>query len=249
MGTNTLTARVDGNKIPANDHNELVQALLIDLVPRNNSRAPQDIIGALGTSALRWLRAYVSEYYVGNAANNLRIYEGAAGELWIENGLNNRVKIRSGIIEIWINNVLKGSFDSNGLEGALIKAQSVSNDSIASDKRFISGSVLVQSDLDTNDTLSSLVLGVRNGYKYSINITMKNTAGADTAGWPVLLTANAVLLNNFGGFATGATGETSQTLTWIYTATTTANITFRWYVPSAGGAQGVNGGLAWIEEI
>lgn len=111
MGTNTLTSRVDGNLIPASDHNELVQALLIDLVPRNNSRVPEDIIGSLGRSDLRWLRAFVKEYFIGAASNNLKIYEGAAGEVWIEKGSpSDSIRLKTNSIEIWVAGQMKTSF-------------------------------------------------------------------------------------------------------------------------------------------
>lgn len=104
MGTNNLTTRSDGNTIPASDHNELVEALRIDLVPRNNSNAPEDIIGSLGRSDLRWLRAFVQEYRIGNATNNLRIYEGSDGEIWIDkNNGQEGIRIREEDIQFLIN--------------------------------------------------------------------------------------------------------------------------------------------------
>ena len=132
MGTNTLTGRTDGEKIPANDHNELVQALLIDLVPRNNSRVPQDIIGQLGTSALRWLRTYTKELFVGDAANNLKIYEGAANELWLQrDSLSNEIiRIRNGLIEMYIAGSLMFTLDATGINGAYMKGNSIPQDTL-----------------------------------------------------------------------------------------------------------------------
>lgn len=127
MGDNALTSRVDGNVIPASDHNELVQALLIDLVPRNNSRVAEDIIGSLGRSDLRWLRSYIKEMYIGDSANNLKVYEGAAGELWLERNSNTDeiIKLKNGSIEMWVGGVLKGLIDSNGIDGQYLKNASV----------------------------------------------------------------------------------------------------------------------------
>ncbi len=84
MGTNTLSTATDDNVIPASHHNELVTAFLQELVPRNANRAPGDIAGSLGTSLYRFLRLFVKEIELGEIASNLKIYEGAAGEIWIE---------------------------------------------------------------------------------------------------------------------------------------------------------------------
>lgn len=104
MGTNTLSSRIDGEVIPSADHNELVEAFVVDLVPRNSSRVPTDIAGQLGTSAYRWLRAFAQEYFIGDAGNNLKIYEGATGEIWLERSSpsNEQLRIKNGSIEFYI---------------------------------------------------------------------------------------------------------------------------------------------------
>ena len=284
MGENTLTARVDGNKIPANDHNELVQALQIDLVPRNNSRAPQDIIGQLGTSAVRWLRAYVKTYHIGDSANGLTISEAVAGEIHIKRGSSaEEIRLRNGALEfyiagvksfeitptkmntffngvksleitptlvnMYINGTLKTKIDSNGFDGQYIKLLSTSYETMTNTKRFIKGNVLVQSDLDTNDTLSTLSLAVRNGFRYRVSLTAR-TYSYGGGGWNYRLSADAVELNDFGAFGNNVdTFFITKTSTWIYTATANATVVFRWYAPSSGGNHGVNGGQAYVEEI
>jgi len=117
MGTNTLSVATDGQVIPAAHHNELVTAIGGDFVPRNASRVPQDIIGQLGTSALRWLRTYSNEYYIGAAAQNLKIYEGASGEIWIERNASNKelIKLKNGSIELVVNNVTVATFSQTTL--------------------------------------------------------------------------------------------------------------------------------------
>lgn len=115
MGTGTLTTRSDNDLIPASDHNEILEALSIDLVPRNASNAAQDIIGSLGTSAYRWLYAYVQQYYIGNSANNLRIYEGASGEIWINNGQNEIIKLKNGELSFEIDGTERFKVDANGV--------------------------------------------------------------------------------------------------------------------------------------
>lgn len=111
MGTNTLTGRTDGEVIPAADHNELVTALGGDFVPRNNSAVPEDIFGQLGTSALRWLRAYLKACHIGTAANNLIIDESVAGELWLRNPTNESIRLRNGKIDCYVNNALVSRLD------------------------------------------------------------------------------------------------------------------------------------------
>lgn len=118
MGTNTLTTRTDGETIPASDHNEILQALRQDLVPRNNSNAPEDIIGQLGTSALRWLRAYCQEYRVGDAANNLVISEPTPGTLKIERPDNDYIEIADGEISFYMNNVKRFAVNDGGIDWA-----------------------------------------------------------------------------------------------------------------------------------
>ena len=125
MGTGTLTSRSDGETIPSADHNELVDALSVDVVPRNTSRVATDIIGQLGTSLFRWLRIYVKEIFVGTAANNLKIYEGTSGELWLENPSNDSIRLLSGVTRFYIGTNLVASIDANGFNGADIKDNSI----------------------------------------------------------------------------------------------------------------------------
>jgi len=115
LGDNTLTTRSDGNTIPATDHNEVLQALSIDLVPRNNSNAAEDVAGALGTSLYRWLRAYIGEIYIGDAANNLKITEPGAGILRISIPNNDYIELTQGAISIYTNGNKKFSVDDNGI--------------------------------------------------------------------------------------------------------------------------------------
>lgn len=100
MGTNTIPSATSGSVIPNTDHNSLVQALLEDFVPRNANRSPEDVAGQLGSSIYRWLRAYIKEYYIGTAGNNLKIYEGANGEIWIERANAEILKFRDGQVDL-----------------------------------------------------------------------------------------------------------------------------------------------------
>lgn len=119
MGTGTLTSRSDGEIIPAADHNELVEAFTEELVPRNASRVATDLSGQLGTSAFRWIQAFVRDYFVGDAANNLKIYEGATGELWLERSSpsDEVIKIKSDEIELVVEGVSVLRFTDDSLLG------------------------------------------------------------------------------------------------------------------------------------
>lgn len=173
MGTNTLTSRVDGEKIPASDHNELVQALLIDLVPRNNSRAPEDIIGQLGISTLRWLRAYVKEYFVGTSANNLRIYEGAPNELWLERNSNSdeQIRIIENAIEFYTSGVKRFSITDSGIDWTAQPDNSIPTKTIQ-DKALYSSPIADQAH--NNFTVIyplNVDLKVNKNYLFTINFT------------------------------------------------------------------------------
>ena len=120
MGSNALSVASPGQDIPSNHHNELVEAFLQNVVPRDASRVAVDLAGSLGTSALRWLRAYVQTYHIGTASNNLIIYEGATGEIWIQrnDASSEIVKIKNGQIDLEIAGVKKFSVTNAGIDWA-----------------------------------------------------------------------------------------------------------------------------------
>lgn len=182
MGLNALVKRTDGEKIPASDNNQFVDALIGDLVPRNNSAVVEDIFGQLGTSALRWLRAYVQTYHIGNAANNLTISEGAANEIHIKRGGSaEEIRIRNGSIELYIAGVLKGKFDSNGLDGSLIKTQSIAYASIEAKPVIQAGPANgnvggTLNSIGSNEITTTLV----SGKKYIFSYRAQNLQTSDT---------------------------------------------------------------------
>lgn len=158
MGTNTLTTVSDGDLILAAHHNELLQALRQDLVPRNNSDVPEDIFGQLGTSALRWLRAYVQEYRIGDAANNLRIYEPSSGIIRLEQSANNYVEILGDELRVFANGTQQFRVTSTGIDWA-----TQANDSIPLGKVngfvFHSRTTTNHSFNDTNNLLLQTTTG------------------------------------------------------------------------------------------
>lgn len=117
MSDNTLSVAVDQDIIPAAHHNELVEAFLQALVPRNTSRAPADLAGNLGTSIYRWDFAYIARIIIGAAAQNLKIYSGATNEIWIERGgtSNEIIKLRSGSFEFWKSGASVFSVNASGI--------------------------------------------------------------------------------------------------------------------------------------
>ena len=75
MGTGSLTTETDGDTANAADVNQYKNALLENLVPRNTAGVATDLAGSLGTSALRWLNAYISKLIIGTVASGLSIEE------------------------------------------------------------------------------------------------------------------------------------------------------------------------------
>jgi len=131
MGDNTLSVAVDDNIIPDTHHNGLVEALLIDLVPRNASRVATSDAGQIGSSLYRWLRGYFGELRVGISTDNLRVHSPNANEIWIENNFGDSVRLIEDTVEMYIDGVLKLKVDADGLDGSLIKLLSIDYGSIA----------------------------------------------------------------------------------------------------------------------
>ena len=116
MGTNNVDEATSGAVIPAAHHNSLREGISTDVVPRNASAVPTDQAGSLGTSLFTWLRVFAQEFKPGNPANNLRIYEGATGEIWIERtDTTDSLRVKNGVIEMYIGGALKFSVNSNGI--------------------------------------------------------------------------------------------------------------------------------------
>lgn len=179
MGTNTLTARVDGDYIPAEDHNELVQALITEFVPRNASRVPTDLAGSLGTSSFRWDFAYIQRILVGLAANNLKIYEGAAGELWIEriDPSNQIIKLTANGFEVWIGGVQIAVFGAT----LTLPNKYINNNFIAAKTKFFAGdftSLGFESDFTT--IVSHVFTGAIQGKRIVIDHSAYWQGGAGT---------------------------------------------------------------------
>lgn len=127
MGEQALSVASAGQDIPADHHNELVAAFLQNIVPRNASRTAQDLAGSLGTSALRFLRAYVQTYHIGQASNNLIVYEGDPGEIWIErNGpTKEQIKLKDGSLEFIVAGTVEFRVNSSGIDWTTQNSRSI----------------------------------------------------------------------------------------------------------------------------
>lgn len=170
MGTNVLTARTDGDIIPAADHNELVEALGLDFVPRNASRVPTDLAGQLGTSALRWLSVFAQDYFVGDAANNLKIEEPSAGVIKIGNSNNDYVLISDGKCEFYTNNVVRWRVNDSGVDWTIISNLTVPRNVMAH-KNFQRSSIFDSSESSSSPaTKQSFSFSFLQGRTYKIGL-------------------------------------------------------------------------------
>ena len=111
MGDNALDTASPGQEIPSAHINQFVQALIGNLVPRDNNRTAVNLAGSLGTSTLRFLRAFVETYHIGTASENLTIVEGAAGEIWIQRGdANDSIRVTDSSIQLYVDGSLLATF-------------------------------------------------------------------------------------------------------------------------------------------
>lgn len=175
MSDNTLSVATPGQDIPADHHNELVQALLQNQVPRNTTRAPEDLAGSLGTSVFRFLRAYVNEYRIGAVLSNLRIYEGAANELWIERNSNadEIIKIKENVIELWMSGSLIVSFGENGITTPNLY---INPNSMVSNEKILVGTYFAPDEGDFGNPVTfGTINGLKAGKKVLIQIFGKWT--------------------------------------------------------------------------
>ena len=140
MGTGALTVASAGQDIPASHHNELVEAFLQTLVPRNASRTAEDLAGSLGQSTLRWLRAYVETYHIGTASANLTISEAVAGEIHILRDVNDeKIIIKNGSVDFYVGNSLIGRFNGAGLSGTYLTTNTVAREKLVPKPFTIAG--------------------------------------------------------------------------------------------------------------
>lgn len=148
MGLNTLPVAVDENIIPAEHHNALTEAFLLDLVPRNASRQATSDGGQLGTSLYRWLRLYIKEIIVGTTSENLRIHSPNSKELWLENTVGDSVRLIEGSVKVFIGGAEKFSVEAAEL---VTPEQYINQNSIKTNAKVATG-YLGYSEDTTGDT-------------------------------------------------------------------------------------------------
>ena len=176
VGTNTLTARVDNDLIPASDNNQFVDALVGEFVGRNNSRTPEDNFGQLGSSVFRWLRAYVSTYHIGSSANNLLIKEGAAGEIWIENPNGEKVVVADGTCSFFTDGVKRFEVTDTGINWNIIADSSIPNSKLAYNSNSAVGFHNQLANTGGVDVLlvSKNIVNIKQGKRIQVNYTGSN---------------------------------------------------------------------------
>lgn len=157
MGTNTLSTRSPGEVIPSSDHNSLVQALEVDMVPRNGSGVATDIAGSIGTSTYRWDSAYVKKIFIGEVAN-LIDFEQSGSTLILKLGGST-----------------VATFTSNGIDDSSHAALSIARSKLAGGtitSTNASGSYSTTSTSYTGAVTNlSTSYSVVNGRKYFIGLT------------------------------------------------------------------------------
>lgn len=233
MGTGALTARTDGETIPASDHNELTGALSVDLVPRNSSRISEDIAGQLGTSTLRWLRAYVKEYRVGIVTDDLKIYSPIAGEVWVERNATEVIKIKENLIEFIVSGSTVFSLTPTGIDWAVQPALSIPTTRIAAkgfSEDITTGTTVYASGTDAVDTVLTTISGKR----YLVVGLMKEIGGLSSGlgftGSTMNFRVNGSLVKNVGSYTPLNDGDPGifpyTSFSYIYLATSNGAKTF-----------------------
>lgn len=152
MGTNVLTEAVANQIIPPEHHNELVEALLQIVPPRDGNRLPSDLAGQLGSSLYRWAFAYINDLRIGTASNSLKMYEGSAGVIYIENG-NVQLRISTTTLEVWISGTKRFDVTSSGINWTTQAAKSIPTSKIAN-KNFEQSAIDDASEI-SEDTVQS----------------------------------------------------------------------------------------------
>lgn len=169
MGTNTLTSRSGGDVIPSSDHNELVEALSLDLVPRSASRVPTDIAGQLGTSAYRWLRVFAQEYFIGDAANNLRVSEPSSGQIKIGNANDDFLLITDGSVEFWTNNTIRFRLNDSGIDWSITNDKQIPREKLEN-KNYVQSSIFSATESGSWDTKEDFNFNFVQGRVYMVAI-------------------------------------------------------------------------------
>lgn len=172
MSDNILPTAVDDEIIPAEHHNQLVLAFLQDIVPRNAARIAEDLSGQLGSSLYRWARAYLNEIRIGAVVSDLKIYEGAAGELWFErkSATDEIIKLREDRIEFWINGTSRFALGTSGIDWATQGSSTIPFEKIS-----------IPSVSRSSETEGNLALWYTTTYRARVTIEIPHGVAYDSA--------------------------------------------------------------------
>lgn len=223
MSTNTLSAASDGQVIPAAHHNEIVTALIQDLVPRNTSRIPEDISGQLGTSALRWLRLFSKEFFLGTSSQNLKFYEGAVGEIWIERNSPTKetIKIKDGSIQFLIAGNLIATFDATTLTAP---NEYLSYDAIKQKSKINFANVSSGYSASYANTYSHTLNGCIAGKRIKIFANL-NVLGVGGASGNIRIRVNTVAIRTWTSIVGPFPDETNKLFLAVHTIPSDGNYT------------------------
>lgn len=200
MGTGTLPVAVDDNIIPATHHNALVEAMLLDIVPRNASRVATSDAGQIGSSLYRFLRGFFGEVRIGTSAENLKVYSGAANEMWIEIPNGDRIQLAQGDISIWTDGVKRFSIQDGGIDWSIINDFTILSSKLANrfvaQSNLVSGSVSGTTGIPVAGTFSP---SLKAGRQYVLSISIDSVvAGIPPADLWIHESNTAGFIKNWG---------------------------------------------------
>lgn len=175
MGTGSIPSATGGNIIAPTDHNALKAALIQTFVPRNAAGVAEDVAGSLGSSIYRWNFAYIVQMFIGAASNNLKMYEGADGELWLEKAGIDSLRLKDGSLEYYVNEALVFAVNENGID-FLNQPNKIPQDAIATKAKFNVGNIPVNtsgnSSFETifSTTLNNCIAGKKILFFVQLNV-------------------------------------------------------------------------------
>jgi len=141
MGTGTLGQIVE-QKVRRKHPNDTRDATYQDWVPRNTSGVATTEAGGIGTDALRWADSFIKSITLGDALSVLKIFENGANNLVFDTAaVSTSISDRINSVEVYnrsasshtfkVSGVTKWFVDTNGGDGANLKALSVAEAAIA----------------------------------------------------------------------------------------------------------------------
>lgn len=185
MGSNTLTTATDGEVIPSTDHNQLVEALKENFLPRNTSTlAPTDLAGDLGSTSYRWRDTYTEELILGAIASGLNIKE-SSGDIIFERANVEKFRIKSdgatglAVDSVSTDKIIDSNVTSDKIADLNVITSKIQNLGVTSDKIANSG-VISSKIADLNVTTAKIEnQGVTTAKIKDANVTTPKIADAN----------------------------------------------------------------------